>query len=82
MTAFAFILGCVPLWRASGAGAISRQVLGTCVIGGMMAASLSAVFFIPVSFVWWSGLAHGYLERKKSRRRRDLDRSRRELADD
>jgi HAE1 family hydrophobic/amphiphilic exporter-1 len=50
MTAFAFILGCVPLWAASGAGAISRQVLGTCVIGGMMAASLLAIFFIPVSF--------------------------------
>ena len=50
MTAFAFILGCVPLWTASGAGAISRQVLGTCVIGGMMAASILAIFFIPVSF--------------------------------
>ena len=50
MTAFAFILGCVPLWQASGAGAISRQVLGTVVIGGMLAASLLAVFFIPVSF--------------------------------
>jgi HAE1 family hydrophobic/amphiphilic exporter-1 len=50
MTAFAFILGCVPLWTASGAGAISRQVLGTAVIGGMMAASLLAIFFIPVSF--------------------------------
>jgi hydrophobic/amphiphilic exporter-1 (mainly G- bacteria), HAE1 family len=50
MTAFAFILGCVPLWRASGAGAISRQVLGTCVIGGMLASSILAIFFIPVSF--------------------------------
>jgi HAE1 family hydrophobic/amphiphilic exporter-1 len=50
MTAFAFILGCVPLWRASGAGAISRQVLGTCVIGGMMASSIIAIFFVPVSF--------------------------------
>ncbi|HZP24766.1 MAG TPA: efflux RND transporter permease subunit [Terriglobales bacterium] len=50
MTAFAFILGCVPLWTASGAGAISRRVLGTCVIGGMMAASILAIFFIPVSF--------------------------------
>jgi hydrophobic/amphiphilic exporter-1 (mainly G- bacteria), HAE1 family len=50
MTAFAFILGCVPLWRASGAGAISRQVLGTVVIGGMLAASLLAIFFIPVTF--------------------------------
>jgi hydrophobic/amphiphilic exporter-1 (mainly G- bacteria), HAE1 family len=50
MTAFAFILGCVPLWTASGAGAISRRVLGTAVIGGMLAASLLAIFFIPVSF--------------------------------
>jgi hydrophobic/amphiphilic exporter-1 (mainly G- bacteria), HAE1 family len=50
MTAFAFILGCVPLWTASGAGAISRQVLGTVVIGGMLAASLLAIFFIPVCF--------------------------------
>jgi HAE1 family hydrophobic/amphiphilic exporter-1 len=51
MTAFAFILGCVPLWTAAGAGGISRQVLGTVVIGGMLAASLLAIFFIPVSFV-------------------------------
>ena len=39
MTAFAFILGCVPLWTATGAGAIARQTLGTCVIGGMTAAT-------------------------------------------
>jgi hydrophobic/amphiphilic exporter-1 (mainly G- bacteria), HAE1 family len=51
MTAFAFILGCVPLWRATGAGGVSRQVLGTVVIGGMLAASILAIFFIPVSFV-------------------------------
>jgi HAE1 family hydrophobic/amphiphilic exporter-1 len=51
MTAFAFILGCVPLWTAKGAGGISRQVLGTVVIGGMLAASLLAIFIIPVSFV-------------------------------
>jgi len=50
MTAFAFILGCVPLWTATGAGGISRQVLGSVVIGGMLAASLLAVFFIPVSY--------------------------------
>jgi HAE1 family hydrophobic/amphiphilic exporter-1 len=50
MTAFAFILGCVPLWTASGAGAVARRVLGTAVIGGMLAASLIAIFFIPVSF--------------------------------
>jgi len=58
MTAFAFILGCVPLWTASGAGGVSRQVLGTVVIGGMMAASLLAIFFIPVSFVVIERLGH------------------------
>jgi hydrophobic/amphiphilic exporter-1 (mainly G- bacteria), HAE1 family len=50
MTAFAFILGCVPLWTATGAGGISRQVLGTCVIGGMLASTILAIFFVPVSF--------------------------------
>src|SRR2546421_2754535 len=44
MTSFAFILGCVPLWTAVGAGGISRQVLGTCVIGGMLAASALGIF--------------------------------------
>lgn len=50
MTSFAFILGCVPLARASGAGAASRQVMGFAVIGGMMAASFLAIFLIPVTF--------------------------------
>jgi HAE1 family hydrophobic/amphiphilic exporter-1 len=50
MTSFAFILGCVPLWRASGAGAISRQVMGTAVIGGMLAASAIAIIIIPALF--------------------------------
>jgi HAE1 family hydrophobic/amphiphilic exporter-1 len=50
MTSFAFILGCVPLARASGAGALSRQVMGFTVIGGMCAASFIAIFFIPVMF--------------------------------
>jgi HAE1 family hydrophobic/amphiphilic exporter-1 len=50
MTSFAFILGCVPLWIASGAGAVSRQIMGTTVIGGMLAASLIGIFFIPAVF--------------------------------
>ncbi len=50
MTAFAFIFGCVPLWMASGAGASSRRILGTVVIGGMLAATMIAVFLIPVTF--------------------------------
>lgn len=47
MTSFAFILGCVPLWLAEGAGAVSRQVIGTAVIGGMLAASFIAISVIP-----------------------------------
>ncbi len=50
MTAFAFILGCIPLWVASGSGGVSRRVLGTAVIGGMLAASVIAIFLIPVTF--------------------------------
>jgi HAE1 family hydrophobic/amphiphilic exporter-1 len=50
MTAFAFILGTVPLAIASGSGAVSRRVLGTTVIGGMLAATLLSVFLIPASF--------------------------------
>jgi hydrophobic/amphiphilic exporter-1 (mainly G- bacteria), HAE1 family len=50
MTAFAFILGCVPLYRAAGAGAVARRVLGTAVIGGMLAATFIAIFLIPVFF--------------------------------
>ncbi|MFT3849952.1 MAG: multidrug efflux RND transporter permease subunit [Propionivibrio sp.] len=50
MTSFAFILGCVPLAIAQGAGAISRQVMGSTVIGGMLAASFVAIFIVPVTF--------------------------------
>ncbi len=66
MTSFAFILGCVPLWTATGSGAVARQVLGTTVIGGMLAASLIAVFLIPVSFFLVEKLvARGSREAKK-----------------
>ena len=50
MTAFAFIFGTIPLALASGAGAVARQILGTAVIGGMLAATLLAIFIIPVTF--------------------------------
>src|SRR5262249_38684040 len=50
MTAFAFILGCVPLWTASGAGGVARQIMGTTVIGGMVAASVIGIFFVPAIF--------------------------------
>jgi HAE1 family hydrophobic/amphiphilic exporter-1 len=50
MTAFAFILGVLPLAMAEGAGAISRRILGSAVVGGMLAASLIGIFVIPVSY--------------------------------
>ena len=50
MTSLAFILGCVPLWTASGSGSVSRQVMGTAVVGGMTAASAIAIFIIPALF--------------------------------
>lgn len=58
MTSFAFILGCVPLWIATGAGSVARQIMGTAVIGGMLAASTIGIFFIPAIFYLvekWSG---------------------------
>jgi HAE1 family hydrophobic/amphiphilic exporter-1 len=62
MTAFAFILGTVPLAMASGSGAVSRRVLGTTVIGGMLAATFIAIFLIPVTFYFMEWLTR---ERKK-----------------
>ncbi|HEX5064519.1 MAG TPA: multidrug efflux RND transporter permease subunit [Myxococcota bacterium] len=57
MTAFAFILGVVPLAISSGSGAEARKLLGSAVIGGMLAASLIAIFLIPVSFYVVESLA-------------------------
>jgi len=50
MTSFAFILGCLPLWTASGAGAIARQVMGTAVIGGMVVETFLGRFLVPAIF--------------------------------
>ena len=51
MTSFAFIFGLLPLWNAEGAGAISRKQMGTAVICGMAAATVVAIFIIPMLFV-------------------------------
>jgi HAE1 family hydrophobic/amphiphilic exporter-1 len=51
MTSFAFILGCVPLWIATGAGSVGRQIMGTAVIGGMLAATGLAIYLIPALYV-------------------------------
>ena len=67
MTAFAFILGCVPLWTATGSGAAARRILGTAVIGGMLAASVIAIFLIPVTFYVVERLANrGTLQSERS----------------
>jgi HAE1 family hydrophobic/amphiphilic exporter-1 len=58
MTSFAFILGCIPLWTAKGSGAIGRRILGTVVIGGMSAASLIAIFLIPVTYAVAEGISY------------------------
>ena len=64
MTALSFILGCVPLAIASGAGSLSRRIMGYAVIGGMTAATVIAIFMIPVSFYVvekWSHRSEGTL---------------------
>ena len=65
MTSFAFILGCMPLAVASGAGALSRQVMGTAVIGGMLTATLIAIFLIPVTFYLVEKISHKNKKEKK-----------------
>ncbi|OLD69727.1 MAG: RND transporter [Acidobacteria bacterium 13_1_40CM_2_56_11] len=66
MTSFAFILGCVPLWMASGAGSVARQIMGTAVIGGMLAASSVDILLVPALFYLvekWSGVGKRHAPR-------------------
>jgi HAE1 family hydrophobic/amphiphilic exporter-1 len=63
MTSFAFIFGLMPLWFASGSGAVARRVLGSTVIGGMIAASAIAIFLIPVTFYVIERFAAGQKEK-------------------
>ena len=65
MTSMAFILGVVPLVMATGAGAASRNSIGTGVFGGMLAATFLAIFFVPLFFVLIRSLSHR-LTRKTS----------------
>jgi HAE1 family hydrophobic/amphiphilic exporter-1 len=58
MTSFAFIMGCVPLWVASGSGAVARQTLGTVVIGGMLGATCVDTLIVPVTFYIVEKLSH------------------------
>jgi HAE1 family hydrophobic/amphiphilic exporter-1 len=58
MTSFAFVFGCMPLWFATGSGGLSRQMLGTVVVGGMLGSTLLGIFIIPVNFYVVERLTH------------------------
>jgi multidrug efflux pump len=66
MTSLAFILGCVPMAIATGAGANSLRAIGTGVIGGMLASTVVATFFVPLFFVLLED-ATGFFGRKKAK---------------
>jgi HAE1 family hydrophobic/amphiphilic exporter-1 len=66
MTAFAFIFGALPLAIASGSGAVARQILGTAVVGGMLAASTIAIFIVPVAYFVVERVASGRREGDRS----------------
>ena len=74
MTAFSFILGVLPLVIASGAGAGSRQSLGTAVFGGMLAATMLGVVIVPPIYVIFQSLG------EKRKKRKELAKQEREAA--
>jgi hydrophobe/amphiphile efflux-1 (HAE1) family protein len=65
MTSFAFILGCVPLAIATGPGANSLRAIGTGVIGGMLASTIIAIFFVPLFFWLLESLSAKYAAKQK-----------------
>jgi HAE1 family hydrophobic/amphiphilic exporter-1 len=60
MTSFAFVFGCLPLWTATGSGAVSRRILGTVVIGGMLLSSIIGILMVPVTFSVVEYLSHRF----------------------
>ncbi|MDR3727617.1 MAG: multidrug efflux RND transporter permease subunit [Terracidiphilus sp.] len=66
MTSFAFILACIPLWIAQGSGAVGRRMLGTTVIGGMLAATGISIFLIPVTFTIFERLSLRFRSKHQS----------------
>lgn len=59
MTSLAFVFGVSPLIFASGAGAQARQTIGWTVVGGMLAATMLAIFIVPVLYVTITRIAYG-----------------------
>lgn len=90
MTSAAFILGVLPLAMSSGAGAAGRNEIGICVIGGMISATVLAIFFVPVFFVLIMRYFTAYVppevkkqqeeRRRHGRNDRDGDRSQGQLS--
>ncbi|MDQ1333619.1 MAG: hydrophobic/amphiphilic exporter (mainly bacteria), family [Thermodesulfobacteriota bacterium] len=72
MTSFAFILGVVPLVVAEGAGAASRQVLGTAVMGGMLGSTLLAVLFVPIFYVTLQRFSEWRTRKKEAKAARKI----------
>jgi HAE1 family hydrophobic/amphiphilic exporter-1 len=64
MTSFAFILGVMPLYFASGAGALGRHSVGTAVVGGMLVSTILNLFFIPVLYVLLKTLLELFKKKK------------------
>ena len=69
MTSFAFIIGCLPLAFATGAGASARNGMGVAVVGGMLFATILGVFLIPVFYVIveWIAAKLGMLKQAKKK---------------
>lgn len=65
MTSLAFTCGVVPLVIASGAGSETQHALGTVVFGGMISATILAIFFVPVFFIFVLGAVEKLISSKK-----------------
>jgi hydrophobic/amphiphilic exporter-1 (mainly G- bacteria), HAE1 family len=64
MTSFAFILGVLPLYFATGAGALGRRSVGTTIVGGMLVSTVLNLFFIPALYVILQSLLHLFSKKK------------------
>ena len=73
MTSFAFIIGCLPLAAASGAGAAARNGMGVAVVGGMLFATAMGIFLIPVFFVATEWLAAKLGITPKAKKKTSID---------
>ena len=67
MTSFAFILGVMPLYVATGAGAMGRRSVGTTIVGGMLVSTILNLFFIPALYVILQTLLSRFHRKKKPR---------------